>query len=37
VAEIKARAKPYNNNATHVYRNPKLSFATLISTLPIDN
>lgn len=36
VAEIAARAKPHNQGPVHVYRNPRLNFATLISTLPID-
>ena len=36
VAEIEAHALPHNQHGVHVYRDPRLSFATLISTLPID-
>lgn len=36
VEEIGKLAKPHNQGRVHVYRNPRLSFATLISTLPID-
>jgi SAM-dependent methyltransferase len=36
VAEILALAKPHNQGDAHVYRNSRLSFCTLISTLPID-